>query len=111
MLIHLTKFDIDEADRGTSPVAVAIARTLGVASVVLRTGDPPEESKSEYHGFWLHWKGKPYYLPYRAQIVCYAWLYGPGIERMKCVRKGVLEMVPWGDIVRPCKFEIEGLEK
>jgi hypothetical protein len=111
MLIHLTQTDIDAADRDTSPVAVAIARALGVNYVSLRTGDPPDERKHEYWGWWLHWRGGPYYLPYRAQIICFAWRYGPGATHMKCVRKGVLEMVPWGDIVRPCKFEIEGLEK
>jgi hypothetical protein len=82
-----------------------------VGYVSLRTGEPPDDRKAEFQGYWLHWKDKSYYLPYRAQIACYAWLYGPGIKRMKVVKKGVAMMADWGDIVRPCEFEIEGLTK
>lgn len=111
MIFEVTPFDIDEADRAVSPIALAIARALGVERVMLFKGDPPAERTWEYRGFWLQWDGKSIYLPYRAQILCYAWEYGPGIERMRVVTKGVARMAPWGDIVRPCKFEIPEIDE
>jgi len=111
VIFNVTQFDIDEADRVVSPVAMSIARTLGVEHVSLRKGEPPAERASEYQGFWLHWNDKPIYLPYRAQIICFAWEYGPGIERMRVVTKGVARMEPWGDIVRPCRFEIPEIDE
>lgn len=110
MLIHLTQPDIDAASRSASPVSLAIARTLGVGSVIVYKADPPYDHAEDIRGYWLRWRGGEYYLPYRAQIICEIWEYNVPAIKVR-LASGEKRMVPWGDIVRPCKFEIEGLEK
>ncbi|HXE06827.1 MAG TPA: hypothetical protein VN612_02945 [Acidobacteriaceae bacterium] len=111
MLIHLTLSDIDAADRVTNPVALAIARTMDVERVILFKGDPPTEHEKDIRGFWLRWQGAEIYLPYRAQIICSLWEYGPNVREMRVVTKDGPRMASWDEIVRPCKFEIEELEE
>jgi len=111
MVIHLMQIDIDAADRAINPVALAIARTLDVPTVIVYKADPPPDHTEDIRGYWLRWKGTEIYLPPRAQIVCSAWEYGPDIKRMRVVTKDGPRMAEWGEIVRPCKFEIEELKE
>lgn len=105
MLIHLTQSDIDAADRATNPVAVAVARTTGVPSVIVFKGDPPPDHAKDIRGYWLRWKGSEIYLPHRAQIICSIWEYN--VPAIKVRTKDGPRMADRNEIVRPCKFEIE----